>query len=55
MEVEGVEAVKRVIEAQRSPKPKKKQVASPKIPDNVTLDEILKSLPKEVSFFFIVC
>jgi hypothetical protein len=54
MEVEGVEELKRVIELQRSPKPKKKKVPYPKsIPENVTLDEILKSLPKEVSNLFI--
>lgn len=46
-ESEGVEAVKRVIQLCKSPKLKKK--ASPKgIPENVTLDEILNSLPKEV-------
>lgn len=49
MEVEGVEEVKRVLEASRSPKPKKKKVSAPKgIPENVTLDEILKSLPNDV-------
>jgi stearoyl-CoA desaturase (delta-9 desaturase) len=42
-----LEDVLRVIDARKSPKPKKK--ASPKgIPANVTLDEILNSLPKEV-------
>jgi stearoyl-CoA desaturase (delta-9 desaturase) len=47
MEVDGVAEVLRVIEATRSPKIKKK--VSPKgIPENVTMDEILKSLPKEV-------
>jgi len=46
MEAE-VERVLRVIEAQKSPKPKKK--ACPKgIPSSVTMDDILKSLPKEV-------
>lgn len=48
-EVEGVEEVKRVIELTRSPKPNKKKPPTPKgIPENVTLDEILKSLPSEV-------
>lgn len=47
-EVEGVEEVRRVIELTRSPKPVKKKPTAKGIPDNVTLDEILKSLPNEV-------
>lgn len=48
MEVEDVAEVIRVIQSHRSPKPKKK-VSGPKgIPDHVTLEEILNSLPKEV-------
>jgi stearoyl-CoA desaturase (delta-9 desaturase) len=46
--VADVEEIKRVITAQKSPKPKRRVAPKKEIPANVTLEEILNSLPKEV-------